>query len=252
MIMLTDQQLAEYRQTYENQGYALVRGFFRPEDLKPYQDAYLRMVQEKTGRAFTSMHDPELRDLFNQDRKLESEVYTAVRDLPEMLALASDGRMAEVLEQIVPGHDWRLLEKMIMRIDMPEWTEEIAHWHQDHFYVKGNTEIVTVWIPLQNVFHENGCLLVAPRSHKMGVVEHSHMIGKRHTPEEDLLQRLDTTEVPMQFGDILLFNALLFHAGQLNTSDHIRYSFQFRYTPAGMPTDASMGRVLEMRRSALS
>jgi phytanoyl-CoA hydroxylase len=250
--MLTQDQIADYRRSYEEQGFALLRGFFKPEDFKPYQKAYMRLVQEKTGLTFFGMHDPALRDLYDQDQPTESEVYVAVRDLPEMRAMAADVRVAQALNEIVHGHDWKLFEKMIMRIDMPNWTKEIAHWHQDFFYVKGNTDVVTIWMPLQDVFHENGCLQVAPGTHKLGIVDHTHIVGKRNTPDLALLEKVQQVEMPMKFGDILLFNALLFHAGQLNSSDHIRYSFQFRYTPASLPTDAGMGKLLDLPKVAVS
>jgi ectoine hydroxylase-related dioxygenase (phytanoyl-CoA dioxygenase family) len=248
--MFSTDQLTAHRQSYEDQGYALIRGFYKPEDLKAYQDAYTRIASEKAGQTFTGMHDPALRDLYDRDQKIESDIYNAVRLLPEIKALASDVRIAQLLDELLPERDWKLFEKMIMRIDMPNWTKEIAHWHQDYFYVKGNLDIVTLWIPLQDVVHENGCLLVAPETHKLGIVSHEHIIGKRNTPSPELMEKLNAIEVPMQFGDILVFHTLLFHSGQLNSSENIRYSFQFRYTPAGLPTDAGMGAVLDMQRSA--
>src|SRR5437868_739016 len=99
--MLTNDELALQKHSYKEQGYALIRGFFKPEDLKPYQDAYLQLVKECTGRSFDDIHDPELRDLYEKDQPFEGEIYNAVRKLPEMRALASHVRIAEVLDQIL-------------------------------------------------------------------------------------------------------------------------------------------------------
>jgi ectoine hydroxylase-related dioxygenase (phytanoyl-CoA dioxygenase family) len=54
----------------------------------------------------------------------------------------------------------------------------------------------------------------------------------------------------MRKGDLLLFNALLLHSGNLNLSAGIRYSVQSRYTALGAATDEDMGGVIPLARSA--
>ena len=50
--------------------------------------------------------------------------------------------------------------------------------------------------------------------------------------------------VEMRKGDVLYFNALLFHSGNLNVSPSIRYSLQPRFTPEGAPTNPAMGDLI--------
>jgi phytanoyl-CoA hydroxylase len=234
------------RRQYEDQGYVLLQGVMPPGFLDEFDKAFVQLANEYAGRSFTSMHDPELLSYFQSHMDVESKVYNEIRRHPAIRDLASHQVLVQILTELWNGKPVGLLEKMILRIDMPNLVEEVAHWHQDHFYVKGNDQIPTLWIPLQDVFHENGCLLIQPGSHKLGVVDHPDRIGKRHLPSEDILKRFDPIEVPMKRGDVLLFHALLFHSGQLNQSDLIRYSFQFRYTPIGLPTDAGMGEVIPL------
>jgi ectoine hydroxylase-related dioxygenase (phytanoyl-CoA dioxygenase family) len=177
---------------------------------------------------------------------IESKVYNEIRNVPAILSLASHPRIKQVLKDLKGETAFGLLEKVILRIDLPNTKEEVAHWHQDYYYVKGNTDIVTLWMPLQDVNQENGCLLVQPGSHKLGAVAHSRQIGKRFVPTDDVVETFDPVEVEMQLGDILLFHALLFHSGQLNQTNRTRYSFQFRYTSLNKPTDAGMGRVISL------
>lgn len=239
---LTSQQLQEYA----DKGYAIARGVFEADDFQAFGQAFLRLTEERSGRRFSSLHDPELRDLFDQEPRLESDVYNAVRTAPEIRQRAMDSRLAYLLEKLVPQEPLGVFEKMILRIDLPAWEHEVAHWHQDYFFVKGNTETITAWIPLQDVHRLNGCLLVEPGSHKLGAVDHSDAIGKRAVPPQDVIDSFTPIEAEMKLGDVLFFHSLLFHSGQLNRSDATRYSFQFRYSPLGLPTDPGMGKLIPL------
>jgi len=136
-----------------------------------------------------------------------------------------------------------LMEKIVFRIDLPGVTRELAVWHQDFFYVKGNEQIVTAWIPLQDTAYENGCLMVMPGSSRLGPLDHDRKIlGKRHFPS-NIFER-DVRYVPMKRGDLLFFNALMLHSSGVNISDRVRFSVQARYSPLDLPTDPGMGRLI--------
>ena len=242
---MTD-RTASARAEFETQGYTIIRGAFAPGDFAPFSNALLDLVRLRTGRRFGGLRDPALCAYFNQHRDVESDVYNGIRTVPELAPIARDARIADGLRQLAPGRAFGLMEKLIVRIDLPGWEHEIAHWHQDYAYVQGNTETVTVWIPLQAVNPENGCLLIAPASHRLGPVNHARRIGKRQCPPPELVETFKPLEARMEFGDVLLFHALLFHSGQLNRSALPRYSFQFRYSPLGLPTNPEMGRLLPL------
>jgi hypothetical protein len=129
------------------------------------------------------------------------------------------------------------------RIDLPLVTRELAVWHQDHFYVKGNRRIVTAWIPLQDTSYREGCLMVMPGSHELGYLPHTNeALGKRHYPT-GIFER-PVRYVEMRRGDALMFHALMLHSSSVNLSEHARLSIQARYTLLGEPTDPGMGGVI--------
>ncbi|CAN5652488.1 phytanoyl-CoA dioxygenase family protein [soil metagenome] len=244
-LHLTSQQLEEYT----DKGYTIARRVFEDEDFEAFSQAFLRLVEERSGREFSTLHDLGLRDLFDQDPKLESDVYDANRGAAHLRQLAMDSRIAGLLGELtLPERPFGVLEKLILRIDMPEWEREVAHWHQDYFFVKGNKETVTAWIPLQDVNNLNGCLKVEPGSHRLGAIDHDDKIGKRPVPSQQVVDSFEPEEVEMQLGDVLLFHSLLFHSGQVNRSDAIRYSLQFRYSPLGLSTDPGMGELIELTK----
>jgi ectoine hydroxylase-related dioxygenase (phytanoyl-CoA dioxygenase family) len=224
-------------------GYALVRNAVSRESIDLLLTRYLGLVKDVTGRAFADPYGEDLVDYFNTRRDQESEIYVRIRDTPWLEEFSRQPGIVEVIRSLVDG-PCALFRKIPFRIDMPEWVHELALWHQDYFYVRGNTDVITAWIPMQDVTYLNGCLSVMPRSHLLGPVEHGLKIGKKSVPATIFGSEIRMVE--MKQGDLLVFSALMLHSGNLNLSTTIRYSLQPRYTPVGRPIDPSMGGSLEI------
>ncbi len=204
---------------------------------------YLGLVREVTGRPFTDPNGADLIDFYNQNRVAEAQVYAEIRRLPWLEMFSRCAAVVEPVQRLL-GPRAGLFRKIPFRIDMPFWTEELAHWHQDFFYVKGNPEVVTAWVPLQDTTFLNGCLSIMPRSHKLGPLAHTLAVGKKRVPLGIFHREIRLVE--MKKGDLLLFNALLLHSGNLNLSQGIRYTVQARYTRLGAPADEGMGGVIPL------
>ena len=101
--------------------------------------------------------------------------------------------------------------------------------------------MVTVWIPLTEANRENGCLLVAPKSHKRGLAVHCidpvSRYSRQAIPEKFVGK--DQKAVLMQPGDVLLLDKLTMHASLPNLSESIRWSIDLRYQKTGWPTGRS-------------
>ena len=105
-------------------------------------------------------------------------------------------------------------------------------WHQDHafFNVALDTPIVGVWIPMGEVTPENGCMHLLAGGHKAG--------PRIHVKRRDW-QICDTdvptrgrVAVPMQVGDVLLFDGKIPHGTPINRTDDFRWAVQYHYRPA--------------------
>jgi ectoine hydroxylase-related dioxygenase (phytanoyl-CoA dioxygenase family) len=92
---------------------------------------------------------------------------------------------------------------------------------------------MSVWIPLQDATIEKGCLQVIPHSHKWGL--------QPFTPQKDGACRLkidtpvDLSQreyCPVQAGSMILFNSLLWHASEGNTTNRRRWAFIVSYQEA--------------------
>ncbi len=100
------------------------------------------------------------------------------------------------------------------------------------------TRMLTVFIAVTPATKENGCLLVAPASHKRGLALHCHNARASFSSQAIPDRRVSDARLAleMQAGDVLLLDKLTMHAFLANLSDEIRWSVDLRYNPIGQPT----------------
>jgi len=120
-------------------------------------------------------------------------------------------------------------------------------WHQDgQYWPIRPRATVTVWLALDAVDRDNGCMRCIPGSHRMG--EFTHVVSER----EDLVlnnvlddPRLDLSsvrDIELEPGQISLHDANLVHGSQPNRSARRRAGYAMRY----MPGTSLYDRTLDM------
>lgn len=93
--------------------------------------------------------------------------------------------------------------------------------HQDLSFVDENRPghlALSIWSPLQDVTPENGCLSLAPGSHRLN----SQWREPSGLPYRDLIDLIEAEfmqELPMRAGDVLLMDTRTFHGSPPNRSD---------------------------------
>lgn len=104
-------------------------------------------------------------------------------------------------------------------------------WHQDNGYVSIEPATnVTIWIALDDVDLENGCVWVMPESHKGGLLDHS----KKTEDSWFLNVPVEGDGVPaiLKAGEAVAFTGLTLHRSKLNKSDKARRGFFLEYAAA--------------------
>ncbi len=112
-------------------------------------------------------------------------------------------------------------------------------WHQDNGVVvteADETEMLTVWLPLNDATIENSCLNVVPYSYRDGLAVHCPGTGGLSIPEEQM-DVAKAVPLPMQAGSVLFMHRRTMHCSYDNkTEDEVRWSFDLRYHPSGQPS----------------
>ena len=185
----------------------------------------------------------------------------------EFFPLLCDARLLELVASLMPeAESVRIYPNYSCRAKSPSPKHEVV-WHQDagltgdgkpatspaaeRLDAFGLGRVVNVWSPLVPVRVANGAMKFIPRSHRLGILPHvldsvlgtaahgQSGAGKRTayntTVESEALKTARpeaAVDVECEPGDVVLFSNLLVHRGGANTSDTIRWSFDWRFQDA--------------------
>jgi phytanoyl-CoA hydroxylase len=104
-------------------------------------------------------------------------------------------------------------------------------WHQDNGYaaVEPATN-VTIWVALDDVDEQNGCVWVMPRSHVKGLLDHK----TKSADSWHLTLPVEGDGVPaiMKAGEAVAFTGLTLHRSKLNHTPNARRAFFMEYADA--------------------
>ena len=136
------------------------------------------------------------------------------------------------VEELLGSKSEMVVENALLK---PPFIGRDKPWHQDSaiFDLPVDCPVVGAWISLDQADEENGCMQVIPGSHKKGAVPH-YMLKDWQLCDRDVPEG-ETVNIPLNPGDCLLWDGLLFHGSQPNKSSRRRRALQFHYKPASVP-----------------
>jgi hypothetical protein len=239
---------------YSTHGVLLLRGFAPADLLDRFREEIATMVGlvvRELGldpaASRVARFDRGLDLLLGADRARVGRLYMAVRKLPSVYGLITAPRVWAVMRQLMatrlpgiyPGGTG-------IRMDHPAEDSFLSPWHQEYPYNLTSDNAVTLWLPLVDVDNDNGCLLVAPGTQRLGALPvHVHdALNERRNSNEALeiagldavLSRHPALSVPATAGDALVFHTFLLHRSQPNRSTATRWTLQARYFDFLNPT----------------
>ncbi|MFW5829237.1 MAG: phytanoyl-CoA dioxygenase family protein [Planctomycetota bacterium] len=157
-------------------------------------------------------------------------------ELPELRRLDVHDRALRLAQQLIGDQATLAKEKfMYRRPDDPYGTP----WHQDWAF--GHPEYlklsVNLWIPLQDVDMDNGCLWYLPGSHLQDILPHRHLSDRQEGHQKDVILEADTTlidesrAVPaiLPAGGVAIHLANTLHSAHPNRSADARRAYIMHY-----------------------
>jgi ectoine hydroxylase-related dioxygenase (phytanoyl-CoA dioxygenase family) len=247
---LDDRALAAYAE----HGCLLLRSFAPAAAMAAFQDearTTVELIAQALGldlaASGVARFDRGLDLIVKADRARAGRLYNAVRKLPSVQSLVTASRVWAVMRQLMQTRLPGLYPAGTgVRMDHPDEDTYLSPWHQEYPYNLTSDNAVTLWLPLVDVDDVNGCLLLAPGSHRLGalpVVVRDALNAGRNANEtieiadlERYLRGAMPLSVPARGGDALVFHTYLLHRSQPNHSHATRWTVQARYFDFLNPT----------------
>lgn len=138
-----------------------------------------------------------------------------------------DGRHLRTVEQLL-GPDVALTHnQLVTKLPGAGHNESEIPLHQDDGYgTLDPPDDLTVWVALTDTTTDNGCLVVAPGSHRLGLVEHR---VAAHNPAFREADAVEVVALELVAGHGVAFSGLLLHGSGDNTTDFERVAVFARY-----------------------
>tara|TARA_Y100001963_G_C6742382_1_gene429675 strand:- start:587 stop:1501 length:915 start_codon:yes stop_codon:yes gene_type:complete len=149
--------------------------------------------------------------------------------------------ICNVLDKIVGSHlyNWNGGTKSMLSQLFCRSPKSVGQaWHQDEYWIPTRDRSMTgVWIALDDVTIDNGCMWVIPKSHKEGIVYPMRKKTKEecsHWDEADVCYNFPNEETKspaeMKKGDAIFWNGYTVHGSFKNTTEDLyRRALVFHY-----------------------
>lgn len=234
MTAFSPKDTSTIRRNMEREGYALLRGFFDPEDMRDAVAAFERVLSShgwidasrEPGQAYISpgvfhLHSSkEFYDL-QYDFYLEQAVHKVVHHEKLKSFFRSYFQEEAILHPNFYPRAVFTAPPTLSYYPTPK--------HQDFPVFQGSPNTITCWLVFNNCPRENGPLIVSPSSHTEGV--HPYNISENGGMEISGEFDNHWASADLQLGDLLIFSCYTVHKALPNTKDYFRISIDLRYQP---------------------
>jgi hypothetical protein len=146
--------------------------------------------------------------------------------------IVGTGSPVAIAQQVIGRNVAHWFNQFVTKLPDGGSGKTVFPWHQDDGYAAITPPTnITIWIALDDVDEENGCVWVLPRSHQMGLLPH----GSASADSWYLEVQVEGEGVPavLKAGEAVVFTGLTLHRSLLNQSRLPRRAFFIEYADAG-------------------
>ncbi len=261
-------------QLLAEQGYLVVEDVFDPDtDLQPLYREYADLLDQLASELYaegritstyaelpfeqrliqvTKENGHSLSQRFDISLPLRGGLSadTPIHLGPAAFNVLTNSSLLDVVEEFV-GPEIICNPVQHFRAKLPEGTVGLGDglispipWHQDNGVVleeADQTEMLTVWVALNDAPVERSCMQVIPTRRGFGLQDHCISDTRGVLIPERNVETERTVQLPMRAGSVLFMHSRTPHSSTPNTTtDEIRMSLDLRYQPAGTPTGRPM------------
>jgi ectoine hydroxylase-related dioxygenase (phytanoyl-CoA dioxygenase family) len=223
---LKDEQIKSYKEN----GFSSLKNVLAGEALK-----YARKIMEA---AVLIRKEKDKRTLIEKSQYEQSFLQCGYLawDFPAVKDFVFGKRFAGIARDLMEASGARLWHDQAL---FKEPHGRVTDAHQDISYwpINEGELTTTMWMALNDVPKEKGCLYFYPGSHKLKEKEYVDIFKNPHQPE--VVRGIERTFTPLNAGYATFHSGLTFHGAGQNTSDEMREGMTVIYLGDGATFDAS-------------
>lgn len=226
----------DLKKTYERDGYVVIRAFLDPAEVTLVNEALQRIIREKIDTMAGS-------HVVYED-KSDKESLKLLQDLHQyddfFSTLLSGSKFEKIAEALLGD---TAIGKTVEYFNKPPRIGKPTPVHQDGYYfMLQPPEAVTMWLALEEVDEENGCVRYVKGSHLKPMRPH----GRTRTAgfSQGIIDygtdddRANEVAIPAKAGDLLIHHAMTIHRADANQSaTRTRRALGFIYFSAAAKED---------------
>lgn len=158
-------QYRHLKPAFDRDGFVVIRQFLPAEEfqrLRANIDRYIREVVPRLPDADAFYDDPTRPETLKQLSRIEQDAFFAEYLRNPLWKAATEDLLGEACDAV--GAEW---------FNKPPATHHVTPPHQDNFYFcLEPPQVLTMWLALDAVDDENGCLRYVRGSHLLGIRPH--------------------------------------------------------------------------------
>lgn len=169
--------------------------------------------------------------------------FSGDNDSNPFLEVASHPQILDYVEQLIGPNIILWITRILCK---PSVQGREVPWHQDgEYWPMRPLETCTVWIALDEVSTENGCMRFIPGSHAADGLYRHHMSDRKDLVlnlelDEDQYDESTAVNVELPLGGMSIHHVKLIHGSLANKSNKRRAALVMRYMPASSFYDRSL------------
>lgn len=238
----------EERRTYAEDGYLVVRDVVQPAAIGALMGFVAHTIRLESGSTEPdeAVLNHVLVQLKRDNPSSSSWIYQTILGSWALKRFFVDAAIEGLAMQLLDIDDLNNLGIVspAFRFDIPGDTRNTRAWHQDSAYFRENAgghEGLVAWIPTTSSRPENGSVIMAPDTHRMGRIgsvheEASGYKSEQYVVSDAMLDGRRLVHVEADPGDVAFINMDLIHGSGVNsTLDTVRYTAQIRFNTINRP-----------------
>ncbi len=239
----------DFADFYTANGYVIIKDVISKKRINSLLENIFKLYCKHSDdfESFKGIDNPWQTEIFHKKlielRKIKPEefgaIYDSLKTSLSLTQLVTDDKVVENVASLlkIKVSDLSISEPMC-RLDVPDDNRNVLNWHQERSFFPQNRDGMNglvSWIPLTNVTEEMGAIHVSPKSHLEGQLKltSNKKQDTSYTTQipvpKDFIEKYDDVIVPINSGDAVFFNMLLFHRSGQNISNEIRFAVQGRF-----------------------